>query len=70
MFDLLLATLLSMSKIPGLRFLENLSIELKTKQGRIEQTKGDYEAKFGDAVGGVKSIKNFSKNAKGSKKKR
>ena len=69
MFEVLDRLLMTLSMVPGLKFLEGVRVQLQGKQSDISQKIGDLQNQKAAAISGVKQIKDAPKNIKGSKKR-
>ncbi|MFT5301545.1 MAG: hypothetical protein ACI87E_000374 [Mariniblastus sp.] len=70
MINLLDGLLLTLSQVPGLKFLESYMQQIREKRTQFDQNLGDKVAQKNSAIDGFKAIRNLPKNVKGSKKKR
>lgn len=70
MLDFIEEFLLTLSRVPGLSFLQNYRDQILKKRQQFDQDLGDKMAQKESTIIAFKKIKNLPKNMKGSKKKR
>jgi uncharacterized protein YoxC len=70
MFDFIDGFLATLSKVPGLYFLQSYRDQILQKRQQLDQDVGDKMAQKDATIAAFKKIKNLPKDMKGSKKKR
>ena len=62
--------LIKLSYVPGLRVIGSYVAQIRDKRTQFSQDMGDRIAQKNSAMEGLRSVRKFPKNVKGSKKKR
>lgn len=70
MLDFIEEFLLTLSKVPGLSFLQKYRDQILQKRQQFDQDLGDKMGEKDATINAFKKIKNLPKDMKGSKKKR